>query len=108
MPDTPIGLMLQDWQRHVIEHHDKEEFPVPIACSDIVRVKALAEVYHLPLEEVIANLLASALQEVETRMPYVAGTNVIRVEEGEPVYEDVGLTPRYLAAKDRLEKLAKS
>lgn len=104
MPTTPIGLMLQDWQRHVIEHHAKEEFPIAIATGDVIRVKALAEVYQLPLEDVIANLLSSALQEVEARMPYVPGKKVIRIEEGEPVYEDIGLTPLYLAAKERIEQ----
>ena len=103
MPNTAIGDMLQTWQRRTIEHHEKQEFPISINRKDIVRLKALAEVYHLPLEEVIANLVSSALQEVEARMPYVPGPAVIRVEEGEPVYEDIGLTPHYLQVKERIE-----
>ncbi|HEY5718007.1 MAG TPA: hypothetical protein VIS52_05885 [Motiliproteus sp.] len=104
MPNTAIGEMLQDWQRKTIEHQEKREFPVAINRRDIVRLKALAELYHLSLDEVIANLISSSLQEVEARMPYVPGTNIIRMEEGEPVYEDVGVMPQYLTIKQRIEQ----
>ena len=43
-----------------------------------------------------------ALNTLEEQMPYIAGDKVIRVEEGEEVYEDVGPMPRYLAAKRSL------
>jgi len=106
MPNTAISEMLQAWQRQTIEHHEKQEFPIAVDRKDIVRLKALAEVYRLPLEEVIANLVTSALQEVEAKMPYIPGPTVIRIEEGEPVYEDIGLTPAYLQTKERIENEA--
>jgi hypothetical protein len=38
-----------------------------------------------------------ALNEVAAAMPYVAGKRVISTDEqGDPVYEDVGLTPRFM------------
>ena len=39
----------------------------------------------------------AALQEIETSMPYIAGKKVISSDEqGDPIYEDVGLTPRFV------------
>ena len=57
--------------------------------------------------------LGAALQEIATAMPYVAGQKVISTDEqGDPVYEDVGPTPRFmeLARKNRkrLEAEARS
>ncbi len=37
-------------------------------------------------------------------MPYVPGTTVIRVEDGDEVYEDVGPLPRYLNTQKQLRK----
>ncbi|WP_207063748.1 hypothetical protein [Motiliproteus sp. SC1-56] len=106
MPNTPIGKMLKDWERHCIEYHPKTTREVAIANEDMIKLEALAEVYRIPQEEIVANLLTHALREVEEKMPYIAGPNVIRMEEGDPVYEDVGPTPNYLKIKARLEREA--
>ena len=51
----------------------------------------------VPNERLITDLISEALDEVETAMPYVAGEKVIREDDhGDPVYEDVGMTPRFL------------
>jgi hypothetical protein len=71
---------------------------------DLIKVEALAEAYKLPASDLLANLINTALLEIEEQMPYVAGDKVIRIEEGDPIYEDVGRTPEYLAAKDRLQR----
>ena len=35
-------------------------------------------------------------------MPYVQGDKVIRLEEGDEVYEDIGPLPRYLDAQKKV------
>lgn len=106
MPDTPIGKMLKEWERHFIEYHPGTTQTVVIAQEDLLKLKALARVYQLPEEAVITSLLTHALREVEEKIPYVAGSRVIRVEEGDPVYEDAGHTPEYLKIKRQLEEEA--
>lgn len=71
--------------------------------NDLIKVEALAGVYRLPTNDLLANLINKALHEVEVQIPYVVGSKVIRTEEGDPVYEDVGRAPAYLAAEARLE-----
>jgi hypothetical protein len=42
-------------------------------------------------------LLGAALKEIAAAMPYVAGQRVIATDEqGDPVYEDIGPTPRFI------------
>ena len=48
-------------------------------------------------EALLGELVGAALEAVETSLPYVRGTHVIATDEqGDPVYEDVGPTPRFL------------
>src|SRR5262249_591037 len=65
--------------------------------DDAARLHALADLFPgRTREQLITDLLGSALQEVAAAMPYVAGSKVISTDEqGDPVYEDVGLTPRF-------------
>jgi hypothetical protein len=48
-------------------------------------------------EQLTTELLSAALAELAAAMPYVAGQRVIATDEqGDPVYEDVGPTPRFM------------
>jgi hypothetical protein len=67
------------------------------------RLAALSEMYpkRRP-EELLGELLGAALEELEASFPYVKGQQVIATdEEDNPLYEDVGPTPRFLALSRR-------
>ena len=67
------------------------------------RLSALAEMYpkRRP-EELLGELLGAALEELEASFPYVKGQKVIATdEEDNPLYEDIGPTPRFLALSRR-------
>ncbi|MFV8569577.1 hypothetical protein ACNQ6O_00065 [Marinobacter sp. SBS5] len=104
MTSNLIKKMLDDWELR--SNHVKEQVSTEVVLNkvDLIKIEALAETYELPASDLLANLIHTALLEVEEQMPYVAGDKVIRIEEGEPIYEDVGRTPEYMAAKARLEK----
>ena len=70
-----------------------------LSVHDAARIAALVEMFpHKPEGEIIAELLALALDQLEAALPYEQGNRVIAEDEmGDPVYEDVGLTPRFLA-----------
>jgi hypothetical protein len=104
MTSSLIKKMLDDWELR--STHVKEQVSTKIVLNkqDLIKVEALAEAYKLPASDLLANLINTTLREIEEQMPYVAGDKVIRIEEGDPIYEDVGRTPEYLAAKDRLQK----
>ena len=75
------------------------------------RLAALVDMYpNRSAESLLAELVGAALEEVEAAFPYVQGHEVIATdEEGDPVYQDVGATPRFLAlARQHLEALHRS
>ena len=73
-------------------------YAVRLPIDDAARLGALAEMFpgRTP-EQLITELLGAALKEVSAAMPYVAGARAISADEqGDPVYEDIGPTPRFI------------
>ena len=61
------------------------------------------------IEEIIADLLHAGLDEIAEAMPYEPGPKVIsRDDQGDPVYEDIGLTPRFVEITRRIKKSLES
>ncbi len=102
MTISTFSSLLDDWESHADKQVGKVKREISLYETDLSKVQALAEVYSLPAEEILADLLHQAILEVEEKMPYVEGNRVIRVEEGEEVYEDVGPMSRYLSALEEI------
>ncbi len=106
-----IKDLLQRWAQSGSGSVVCHEYAVRLPVHDAARIAALVEMYPLKSEsEIIAELLSVALDEVEATFPYVQGNRVIAEDDmGDPIYEDIGQTPRFLAlAKKHAESLAKS
>lgn len=75
-----------------------ESYSIRLEVTDAARLHAFADLYPgVGVERVISDLLSMALSQAEAAIPYEPGSKVIREDEfGDPVYEDAGLTPRYL------------
>ena len=67
------------------------------------RLAAITEMYpKRQPEELLGELIGAALEELEKSFPYVKGSTVVATdEEGDPLYEDIGPTPRFLALSRR-------
>lgn len=104
MPERPINSLLDELENRARRNAHQREVTLTIDQEDLIRLRALAEVFGLEVDEVGASLLHHILLDVEEKLPYRAGNRVIRVEDDEPIYEDIGPTPRYLEAKRRMEK----
>jgi len=90
--------LLESWRETAAQPRTVTEYAVRLPVDDAARLAALAELFpgRSP-EQLITDLLGVALQEIETSMPYIAGKKVISSDEqGDPIYEDVGLTPRFV------------
>lgn len=96
--------LLNDWEAKGAEAKDLVQVSVSIQRADLVRIKAFAEVYGLPEATITATLLTTSLKEAEAAIPYVKGSDVIRVEEGESVYADAGKTPLLVEAEHKIHK----
>jgi hypothetical protein len=90
--------LLDRWKKQAQPSLTAREYAVRLALDDASRLHALADLFpgHA-IEEIITDLLHAALDEVAASMPYEPGPKVIsRDDQGDPVYEDVGLTPRFI------------
>lgn len=96
--------LLSQWEAKARQQQERSEVTLSLYRHDLVKIKALAEAYGLDEATITEGLLHAALQEAEAAIPYVQGAEVIRVEEGEPVYADAGKTPAFVAAEQRILK----
>jgi hypothetical protein len=101
--------LLNSWRESAAAPRAPKFYEVRLPVDDAARLAALAEMFpgRAP-EQLITELLGVALQQVAAAMPYVAGKRVISTDEqGDPVYEDVGPTPRFIELarrhRERLE-----
>jgi hypothetical protein len=98
--------LLDSWRETAAEPRTASEYAVRLPVDDAARLQALAEMFpgRTP-EQLITDLLGAALEEVATAMPYVPGRRVISTDEqGDPVYEDIGPTPRFMELARRNRK----
>jgi hypothetical protein len=90
--------LLQSWRDSAAAPRTARTYAVRLPVADAARLAALAQMFpgRTP-EQLITELLGAALNEVEGVMPYVPGERVIATDEqGDPLYEDVGPTPRFM------------
>ncbi|HXH04599.1 MAG TPA: type 1 pili tip component [Candidatus Competibacteraceae bacterium] len=98
-----IKSLLEQWEKSGQARITAHEYRIRLPIHDAARIAALAEMYPLKSEQdIIMELLSAALDAVEEAFPYKRGTRVIAEDElGDPIYEDVGPTPRFLALTKR-------
>ncbi len=94
-----VQELLTLWENTAKAELTEEEYSVRLPLEDAAKLRALADMYpRRSLENIITDLISAALDDVESSLPYVRGDNVVaRDELGDPLYEDVGPTPRYLS-----------
>jgi hypothetical protein len=90
--------LLDHWKKDAPPLRTAKEYAIRLDLDDASRLHALAELFPgQPLEEIISDLLRAGLDEIAAAMPYVRGPKVIsRDDQGDPLYEDIGLTPRFV------------
>ncbi len=98
--------LLDEWAQQKKTAKTKAHYTVRLSAKDAARVHALAEMYSgIDAERIITDLLSTALGQVEAAFPYVPGKTVIREDDqGDPIYEDIGLTPKFLSLVRKYQK----
>lgn len=107
MPNSNIESLLAKLKVRGDEISSRTPLTIAVDSDDLVRLEALSQLYKLPMEELSAALMTEILKQVEARIPYKPGPKVIRVEDDEPIYEDIGDMPRYLEIKRAIETRSK-
>jgi hypothetical protein len=99
-------VLLDRWKKDAAPLRTAKQYAVHLKLDDASRLQALVELFPgQSIEEIIADLLGAALDEIAAAMPYEPGPKVIsRDEHGDPAYEDVGLTPRFVELSRKFKK----
>ena len=98
-----IRELAQHWEENAKGRLTKTEYAIHLDVEAAARLAALAEMYpKRHPEELLGELIGAALEELEASFPYIQGQHVVATdEEDNPLYEDVGATPRFLALSRR-------
>jgi hypothetical protein len=98
--------LLDRWRKDPPPLRTAREYPVRLPLEDAARLHALCDLFPgRAVEELITDLLHAGLDEIVAAMPYEAGPKIIsHDDQGDPVYEDIGLTPRFAELTRKLKK----
>ncbi len=104
--DVKFKPLLDRWKKDPVPLRTAKEYPIRLDIDDAARLQALAELFPgQPIEVLITDLLRAGLDEIAAAMPYEPGPKVIsRDDQGDPVYEDIGLTPRFVDLTRKCKK----
>lgn len=106
-----VNELIKHWEKSASGAVTQEAYSIRLPTEDAARLQALAEMFpRRSVEGLLTDLLSAALNDLESGFPYVGGNRVIaQDEEGDPLYEDVGQTPRYLAlTRKHLQRFSNS
>ncbi|MBV2132821.1 pilin assembly protein [Pseudomonas sp. MAP12] len=106
-----IRDLVNEWELSAKGALSKSTYCIPLDLESAARLAALREMYpRRSTEELLGGLVGAALQELEESFAYVKGSKVVATDEqGDPLYEDIGLTPRFLAlARKHRQELSQS
>ncbi len=94
-----IRSLLTHWEKTASGALTSEYYRVRLPVEDAAKLAALCEMFpRRNAEQLIADLISTALAELEAAMPYQEGSQIISEDElGDPIYADSGPTPRFLA-----------
>ena len=98
--------LLDRWKKEAAPLRTAKEYAIRLDLDDAARLHALAELFPgQPIEVIITDLLHAGLDEIAAAMPYERGPKIIsRDDQGDPVYEDIGLTPRFVELTRKFKK----
>lgn len=105
-----LNNLVNYWDQHARGRLASDRMKVCISDEDQKALDALARQYPLKSrEDLLRDLMCAALTELEACFPYREGTRVVaRDEDGFEIYEDAGLTPRFLDLSKKYMKELKN
>ena len=94
-----IRELAKHWEQNAKGHLTPTRYHIHLDVESAARLAALTEMYpKRQPQELLGELIGAALEELEASLPYVKGSQVVATDEqGDPLYEDIGPTPRFLA-----------
>jgi hypothetical protein len=98
-----IRELVRHWEQNAKGRMTPSSYHIHLDLESAARLAALTEMYpKRNPQELLGELISAALEELEASLPYIKGSKVVATDEqGDPLYEDIGPTPRFLALSRR-------
>jgi len=92
-----IKDLIDHWERNAATPRTQQEYRVNLPLYTAAKLSALQEMYPgRTQEQLLTELLDAALAELSASFAYKAGTEIVSYDDqGDPIFEDEGLTPRF-------------
>ena len=93
-----VKELVNEWASTARIEHPVMNVSLDLPLELSAHLMALEDMYPgRTIEQLMLDLLSAAVDELEETLPYQQGNKVIAEDEfGDPMYQDVGLTPRFL------------
>lgn len=93
-----IEQLARNWETNATGEEALFEYQVALPLEDAAKLEALTELFpRRNRDQLIAELLSAAMDDLVSCLPYAEGERIAtRDEMGDPIYEDVGLTPDFI------------
>jgi len=94
-----IQKLLTQWNKQTEHYQDLKEYSLRLPRYELAKIYALKEMYPGKDEcELLTDLLITALHALEEAFPYTPGDRIVAEDDnGDPIYEDIGPTPQFIA-----------
>lgn len=103
-----IKDLVKYWDKHARGRLTREPYFMALSDQHHQRLEKLSALYPMKSsQDLIRDLVSAALDELETSFPYVQGEKVVAFDEdGFEIYEDRGMTPRFISLSQKhIQKL---
>lgn len=93
-----LSDVVHKWQDQHTGSGPKKVIQLPLNLYDAAKIQALTEMFPgLTLDTILQDLISASLSEVASQFPYIAGSKIVSYDEdGNPIHEDIGMTPTFL------------
>ena len=92
-----IQDLVAHWEQASKGERTRQQYSINLPLKEAAQILALKEMYpDCNEEQILTDLLCYALGELSQAFPYEAGKEVAQDEYGDPIYEDAGLTPKFI------------
>ena len=97
-----IKALIKHWEITTQDHGPTENFSINLSLKEAAQIHALTELFpgRTP-EQILQELINCALVEMKEQFPYIQGKQIGVDENGDPIHEDIGLTPQFVDATRR-------
>ena len=103
-----LKTLMKYWEKEFSGQLSEDGYQIKLSEEDAARLEALCEMFpKYPRDNLLRDLISSALTDVTSSFPYIAGKEIVaRDEEGDPIYADTGPTPNFLnLTRKHLQKI---